>query len=171
MDIQTVQMLDEYNRHVNKEMNAIIKGLNAEQWNRKFGGYFPSIHALCNHIYICDFNWLKRFSKLREFEFVKDTLFNKSIGFDAVAIGPIKDYIAKREALDEHIGKFVKEIKEEDLGKKLKYVDSEGNEYNIIFGVLIFHIFNHATHHRVMISLYLEEMGIANDYSNLVEIL
>lgn len=171
MDIQTVQMLEEYNRHVNKSMNEIIGGLRPEQWNQKFHGYFPSVHALCNHIYICDFNWLKRLSKLREFEFIEDALFNKAIGFDAVAIGPVVDYVKKREELDGHMSRFVKEIKEEDLEKKLRYTDSKGNEYNRMFGGLILHVFNHATHHRGMISLYLEEMGIANDYSNLVDIL
>jgi uncharacterized damage-inducible protein DinB len=35
-------------------------------------------------------------------------------------------------------------------------------------GLKLWHIFNHQTHHRGMISLYLDMMGIDNDFSGLL---
>ena len=66
---------------------------------------------------------------------------------------------------------FVNEIAPEDLDRYLEYVDSHGRAYKRVFGGLVLHVFNHQTHHRGMISIYLENMGIANDYSNLSETL
>ena len=57
------------------------------------------------------------------------------------------------------------------MGLNLTYMDSRGDEYKKNFGGLIIHMFNHQTHHRGMISIYLEELGIANDFSNLNSIL
>jgi uncharacterized damage-inducible protein DinB len=46
-------------------------------------------------------------------------------------------------------------------------VDSHGKLYKRLFGGLIVHCFNHQTHHRGMISIYLDSLGIDNDFSNL----
>jgi len=53
----------------------------------------------------------------------------------------------------------------------LTYIDSHGNEYTKNFGGLIIHMFNHETHHRGMISLYLENLGIDNDFNSFNQIL
>ena len=42
-----------------------------------------------------------------------------------------------RNELDEKINVFVSELRNEDLGRKLKYVDSHGKEYERNFGGLI----------------------------------
>ena len=61
------KVLVKYNRITNELMGKIIKEMTEEEWNKNFNGYFTSIHELCSHIYICDFNWLKRFKLLRNF--------------------------------------------------------------------------------------------------------
>jgi uncharacterized damage-inducible protein DinB len=33
---------------------------------------------------------------------------------------------------------------------------------------LLIHLFNHETHHRAMVSIYLEMLGKANDYNNVL---
>ncbi len=171
MEIKTLELLARYNSITNNKMNEIILGLSTEKWGKEFKGYFNSIKSLCNHIYISDFTWLKRFSALRKFKYIDDVSFQKTINFTEMIIGTIQSYSEMRNGLDEKINVFVGEVRNEDLEKKLKYVDSHGKEYERNFGGLILHMFNHETHHRGMISIYLEEMGIANDYSNLMEIL
>ena len=76
-----------------------------------------------------------------------------------------------RNKIDNIINIFVNEVKIEDIEKELKFTDSHGKEHKKNFGGLVLHMFNHETHHKGMISIYLEEMGIANNYSNLMEIL
>ena len=171
MDLKTIKFLADYNSVANNKMNGLIRNLSEEQWNKKFGGYFSSIRSLCNHLYICDFNWLKRFSLLRPFDYIKDNIFKTIYKFDAHAFKDKEEYIYKREELDKYIKKFVEEVKEEDLDKYLLYKDSHNDEHNQEFGLVILHAFNHQTHHRGMISIYLEEMNIENDYSNIMDII
>ncbi|HCM25844.1 MAG: hypothetical protein A2Z99_13475 [Treponema sp. GWB1_62_6] len=171
MDTQTIKLLAEYNATANGSMNAFFTTLSDEQWKKEFRGFFNSLKSMCNHVYIGDFNWLKRFSGLRKFGFIENPIFERNIKFDETVADSVKDFIAMRNALDSRISRFADEVKTEDLDKDLIYLDSHGNEYRRNFGGLILHMFNHETHHRGMISLYLEELGIANDYSNLAAIL
>lgn len=171
MDLYSIKLFARYNEITNIKMNEIISELSSEQWERQFNGYFNSIKSMCNHIYICDFNWLKRFSNLRPFKFISNSMFKQTLGFDEVVLESIQDYKEKRDKLDISINEFVNELRGEDIEKDLKYIDSHGKEYKRNFGGLILHMFNHETHHRGMISIYLEEMEIANDYSNLMDML
>jgi len=167
MVIETVQLFAKYNAATNRKMNAILSSLTVDQWKKEFGGFFKSVEALCNHIYIADFNWLKRLSGLRSFSYIKAPLFHRSIAFDQMLFGNVDEYISMRDGLDEQVTGFAGELRNDDLAMELKYLDSRGNEFTKNFGGLIMHMLNHQTHHRAMISLYLEEMGIANDYSSL----
>ena len=68
--------------------------------------------------------------------------------------------------MDQIFIEFVNELKEEDLGKYLKFTNSKGIEMERRMKSLITHVFNHETHHRGMISLYLEMLGKENSYSD-----
>lgn len=171
MDLYSIKLFAMYNERTNIKMNEIISELSNIQWERQFNGYFNSIKSMCNHIYIGDFNWLKRFSNLRQFKYIRNGIFKQTIRFDEAVLESIQDYKEKRGKLDICINEFVNELKREDLEKDLKYIDSHGKEYKRNFGGLILHMFNHETHHRGMVSIYLEEMKIANDYSNLMDML
>jgi uncharacterized damage-inducible protein DinB len=104
---------------------------------------------------------------LGEFRFIKHDVFKKEIKFGEVVIGDTEQYLQSRVELDEIIEQFANELTAEDLTKRLKYKDPHGNEHDNPFGGMILHMFNHETHHRGMISVYLEQLGIENDYSNL----
>jgi len=171
MDTQTVKLLAKYNAETNAQMNKIISGISNDQWEMKFKGYFNSIKLMCNHVYIGDFTWLQRFSRLRSFDYAKNPVFAKQIKFSEVVVGNVGEYLALRKELDNLIIRFADEVAALDFEKNLAYVDSHGTKYEKNFGGLILHAFNHQTHHRGMISLYLEEMGIANDYSNMGNLL
>jgi uncharacterized damage-inducible protein DinB len=171
MDKSTIQFLAKYNELTNVKMDSYIKNLSEEDWKRKFGGYFNSIQSLCNHLCIGDFVWLKRFSLLREFEYIKDDFFLKEIKFGTHAFENKEQYLDLRKKIDSYYNKFSAEVREDDCVKKLIYKDSHGDEHVQDFGLVVLHVFNHQTHHRGMISLYLEELGIPNDYSNIMDII
>jgi uncharacterized damage-inducible protein DinB len=61
---------------------------------------------------------------------------------------------------------FINELSEDDLKMMLKFTDSEGNKLERKMESLITHVFNHETHHRGMISLYLEMLGKENSFSD-----
>jgi uncharacterized damage-inducible protein DinB len=168
MDTQVAKLLADYNKKTNEEMNRLIERLSPEQWDREFGGHFGSIHALCSHLYIADFNWLKRFRNLREFDYLNHDSFRIELGWTSSPFVGQADYLAKRSSLDLRFLELVSEISDEDFGKTLVFKTSKGIEQKRNFGGTILHVFNHQTHHRGMISLYLDSLGIENDYSNLI---
>jgi uncharacterized damage-inducible protein DinB len=130
------------------------------------------VRSLCSHLYVCDFNWLKRFSALRDFVLLKEPLFNREpYSFKDVLFEKKEEYLSKRPELDDKITAFVNELSEEDINARLKYADSSGNPYEKSFGGLLLHSFNHGTHHRGMISLYLELLGRDNDFNSISKVL
>ncbi len=80
----------------------------------------------------------------------------------------IKEYKEKRQVLDGVFFQLADEVDNDDFLHILNYSNLKGILQQRNFGGIISHVFNHQTHHRGMISLYLEMLGKENDYSNLV---
>ena len=168
MDKETITLFAKYNQTANCAMNEIIKTLTPMEWDKDLGGYFKSVHALCSHLYICDFNWLKRYSKYRNFEVFGKSFFNREMySFSEVIFNDIAEYLSGREELDEWIIHFVSELTDSELMGMLTYTDSSGVDYKWFFGGLVMHSLNHDTFHRGMLSLYLEMLGKENDFGSL----
>lgn len=168
MNIETVKLLAHYNSGVNSAMNKIISTLSPEEWDQTIGGYFKSMHGLCSHLFIGDQNWLNRFKNIKAFSYFNNSIFDKVYNFSEIPFTTIAEYQEKREILDTAFMKLAEEVVNEDLSKILQYKNMRGVEQNRVFGGVILHVFNHQTHHRGMISLYLEMLGRENDFSNLV---
>ena len=171
MQKDVITMFANYNKSVNEVMNGFIKTLSADEWEKPLGGYFTSIHSLCSHIYICDFNWLKRFNNLRSFKTLGDPFFGGSYSFTETIFGDIGEYLIKRPDLDSRIISFIEELTSDDLGTVLKYTDSHGRHLEKKSGVCVFQFLNHEIHHRGMISVYLEMLGKENDFCSFVQYL
>jgi len=170
MDIKTCKLLAQYNQMVNQKMDSIICNLSNTQWNWEFAGYFKTIKQLCSHIYIVDYNWLKRFGQFRDFQFIRDPLFDQNLNYSSKLFEDIADYIFKRNELDKKLIMFTDEVTESDLEKIISFANAKGEMVNKHAGGSILHIFNHQTHHRGMISVYLDMMKIDNDFSGLLQL-
>jgi uncharacterized damage-inducible protein DinB len=170
MDRAVVDLLVEYNRGANEKMNAVIKTLTAEEWNRDLGGFFKSIRALCSHLYVCDYLLLRRYFGLRDFKLSRDAFFSREYSFFDLLFPEVEEYLAARVEMDGKIGDFCAELTERDFARTLRFADSHGTPLEKNFGGAVLHGFNHETHHRGMISLYLEQMGKANDFSSLMQV-
>jgi uncharacterized damage-inducible protein DinB len=168
-DIYT--LLARYNQGANEKMNGYIQALTDEEWNREFKGYFKSIREICSHVYVGDFSWLKRFENLREFKSLKDPFFSKTLSFQETLFPGKEDYLAQRPELDKRIIAVVGETLEEDYQRVLKYANSQGKTFEKNFGAVLLQVFNHETHHRGMVSLYLELLGKENDFSSLLSLI
>ncbi|MDR1932814.1 MAG: DinB family protein [Spirochaetales bacterium] len=170
MDKTVVDLLVKYNSTVNEKMNAIIKTLTPDEWNRDLGGFFKSVRALCSHLYVSDYLLLKRYFNLRDFKLGADAFFSREYKFLDLLFPEVDEYISARTELDGKIRDFCAELTGEDFTHVLKFVDSRGTPLEKNFGGALLHGFNHGTHHRGMISLYLEQMGKANDFSPLMQV-
>ena len=168
MTPDAVKLLAQYNAHANTEMGRVLAQLTDEEWNRVMGGYYPSIRSLCFHLFIVDFTWLRRFANLRPFAYTKHPIFQGNPTWGGLLFPSFLDYDADRKALDECLTKFAEEVTPEDLPNRLHYKDFKGIDQARKMGGLILHMFNHQTHHRGMISLYLDMLGKENDFSSLL---
>jgi uncharacterized damage-inducible protein DinB len=171
MAIYHLDILAGYNREANKKMDAVIKTLSEAEWNKNFPGYFKSVHELCSHIYICDYAWLVRYKGLRDFTSLRSDFFNKNYRFDETIFSGRDEYLAMRPELDDKIIAFADELSPADLEKQLTYTNSEGVTHTRSMEGCILHLMNHETHHRGMISLYLEMLGKANDFNSVSSVL
>jgi uncharacterized damage-inducible protein DinB len=166
MQTDTAKIVAVYNQAANAKMNDIIKTLSVEEWGKALGGYYPSIRSLCVHLFTGDISWLKRFSNIREFAAAKDPLISAEYNRETL-FPSVEEYLGARAKLDEILISFAKELTDGDLAKNLEYSNPKGDKIVKNFGGCILHTFNHDTHHRGMISLYLEFLGKANDFNSL----
>ena len=164
----TVKLLARYNLHANTEMGLIFSRLSDGEWNQGLGGYFPSIRSLCSHLFIGDFSWLQRFATLRPFAYARHPLFAKPMGWGDLLFPTFREYKSERKLLDEQFLAFAEEVQAADLSQRLRYQNWKNVDQDRDFGGLILHVFNHQTHHRGMVSLYLDLLGKENDFSNLI---
>jgi uncharacterized damage-inducible protein DinB len=171
MQKEVISLFVHYNESVNGAMNNIIKTLSPEEWNKPLGGFFPSVRSLCSHIYICDFNWLKRFKNVRQFTSLDDSFFDNSYSFKETLFEDMGEYLAKRPDMDSRMTAFADELTDADMVSVLTYTDSTGQSHKRNFGGTMLQFLNHETHHRGMISLYLEMLGRENDFSSLAQVL
>jgi uncharacterized damage-inducible protein DinB len=169
MDKNTFELLAKYNMEVNQQMNDIIKALSEEEWNKKFSGYFKSIHELCSHIFIADYRMFKNFKSVCVMDNLNDTYFNEKYTYKETLFDSINEYITKRVELDNILVDFVKKMTSTDLNKNIKHITSNGVGLDKKLELFLMTIFNHETHHRGMISLYLEMLGKENDYSRFID--
>ena len=169
MDKNMFEHLSKYNKEVNQKMNEIIRTLSEEEWDKQFSGYFKSIHELCSHIFIADYKMFKRFRQTCIQKSIRDTFFDKEHTYKETLFKNINEYITKRMELDNIIIDCVKEFSQNDLNRDIEYTNSNGITLNKKLKLLLMTIFNHETHNRGMISLYLEMLGKENDYSRFID--
>jgi uncharacterized damage-inducible protein DinB len=168
MTSDTVKLLARYNRHANVEMGRICEGLSDEEWNRALGGYYPSIRALCSHVFQSDITWLRRFATLRPFRYGEHPVFQRPLVWGELLFPTYADYAPERQVADDLLSQFADEVTAEDLSQRLRYKNLRGVDQDRVLGGLVMHVFNHQTHHRGMVSLYLDMLGKQNDFSNLM---
>lgn len=168
MTTDTVKLLARYNRHANAEMGRLLAGLSVEEWNQALGGYYPSIRAIGSHIFQGDVTWLKRFGTLRPFRYLDHPIFQRTLTWGELLFPTFADYERDRQVVDDLLTRFAEEVIPEDFPQTLRYKNYQGVEQARQFGGLVLHLFNHQTHHRGMVSLYLDMLGKPNDFSNII---
>jgi uncharacterized damage-inducible protein DinB len=159
-----------YNKNVNQDMMNILKTVPQKKLTQKFKTYYPTIYDTLFHILLSDISWIKRF----EIQFgTYDSLKMTKMGsYDEAKLKEElkrdhKKLFELRETVDGKIENFVKELRDDDYTKVLRYKNYKGEDTEKEMWKVLMQMFNHQTHHRGQISELLDMLGIDNDYSTI----
>jgi uncharacterized damage-inducible protein DinB len=162
------QAYAKYNKNVNQDIISILKTVPQKKLDRKFKTFFPTIYDLLFHILLSDINWMKRFKTL--FGTYESVKMSKMGSYDEAKLkeelkGDYEKLFGLRGKMDEEMGNFIDELKDDDYTRMLRYKNYKGEDTEKEMWKVLMQMFNHATHHRGQISGLLDMLGIENDYS------
>ncbi len=127
-----------YNRWANRRLYGAVAQLEPEEISAPRSGFFPSIAKTLNHIVVADRIWMGRFT---------GNLSNHTRLDDA----PYDDFAAltaAREAEDQRIIAFFKDLPQARIESVFEYKNTAGEPKTSEMLPVVAHFFNHQTHHR-----------------------
>lgn len=161
----------EYNKNVNAAVSGLLKRLNAEQFGMKLNAYYPTIAATLLHVMASDAKWLDRLSGFRKTDFDTAALTELKGECEkdhATAFTQRERLFEMRRVLDEEIVALLRAMREADFNKPQTISFGSGT-LTLELWKLLLQWFNHQTHHRGQVSLFLDMLGVENDYSKVVD--
>ena len=168
---KVLDVLVRYNEVTNQEMIKILEGLEPGKLTEDLGSYYGSILGLLNHQLLADVAWLRALgTHLPTLDFVppvvepfpKDRLPPKEL-----YVASLEEFKPIRRDIDALLKRVVETLLEAELDTTLKIEGRHGVHEFKPWRILL-HLFNHQTHHRGGVSLLLDQLGIENDYSNML---
>ncbi|SMH53121.1 DinB family protein [Azospirillum agricola] len=139
-----------YNRWANRRLYETAAQLADAQVREDRGAFFGSVLGTLNHILVADRIWLERIEGGGP----------KPSALDEILHDRLADLRAAREAEDERIIRVVAGQPEERFEAPLAYRNIAGTAYELPFGEVLTHIFNHQTHHRGQAHGLLSQFGL-----------
>jgi uncharacterized damage-inducible protein DinB len=127
-----------YNRWANRRIYGAMAQLDAEEIHAVRSGFFPSIAKTLNHLLVADRIWLGRFAgRPSTHKRLDETLYE-----DFAAL------TAAREAEDQRIIAFFKELPQARIDAIFDYKNMAGDPKSAPMDAVLGHLFNHQAHHR-----------------------
>lgn len=166
-----LQLFSRYNAQANAAVHKVLAAVSPQSllYDQR-GSYFQSIIGLLNHVVLSDLVWLSRFKS--HYPGVR-SLEHRLLPYSRSSLTEIRyetldSFREARVEVDELISAVVDELDEERLVSQFTYTNSKGLARTLDLGGALLHMFNHQTHHRGAIAQVLDELGVENDYSNLL---
>jgi uncharacterized damage-inducible protein DinB len=144
------QMQALYNRVANERIYEACSKLSDEERREQRKGSFGSIHALLNHILLADRIWMSRFEGAGQTTPPLNTVLYDE--FDALRQARVEQ--------DARMEAFFAGTGPEFLTKKLNYRNSKGIECSDDSAMAVAHLFNHQTHHRGQIHVWIAQTAV-----------
>jgi uncharacterized damage-inducible protein DinB len=165
-----LQFFADYNRKTNLELLAILDAQDPALLTRPTGAYYQSILGTLSHVLLTDIVWCTRLAAF-------DAALASSVG-PAPASGPpevvdrvwtgLGAFRTAREQVDRSFVGLTSAVSEQRLGETMHYKNLKGEPQAKPVWVVLLHLFNHQTHHRGQVATLLDQAGVANDYSGIV---
>src|SRR5271170_2035947 len=138
MALTNFRQLADYNHWANRRLYGAALAMPDEQYRRRTGVFFGSLHGTLNHLLLTDRIWLKRITGEGEHP-------NR---LDAILFEDLNDLLRARMTEDARLKRVVGGYSEADLGKPLSYQTTSGKPHQQALQDILLHLFNHQTHHR-----------------------
>lgn len=147
-----------YNSWMNRKLYNAIQGLSDDQRKLDRDLYFKSIHDTLNHLLVVDRLWLHRLTGgAAQFAAPDQHLYSD---FEALVID--------RLHTDSKLIEMVEGMTESDLSQPFGYYNTRGQLIEHQKSKLLFHVFNHQTHHRGQVTAALSQLGVDYGVTDLI---
>lgn len=156
-------LMADYNLRMNAQLFAAAKTLTDDQVCSDMGAYFDSILGTLNHVIVGDLIWLLRFASHSDGYTSLAQLSGLPVpkSLDHQLYANLGSLAATRIQVDTSIKQWLlNEVDEADFSKPLIYKNTKGVVSERAFAELVFHLFNHQTHHRGQVTTLLNQQGV-----------
>ena len=133
------QMFAGYNAWCNERLYDAAAQVPDAAYRTDRGAFFKSLHGTLNHLLVGDRIWMQRLTGKGD---VAPTL-------DSILYDDFASLRAARRAEDKRISTYIAELREDDLGKTIRYrTFVKPQDIEQVLAPALAHFFNHQTHHR-----------------------
>jgi uncharacterized damage-inducible protein DinB len=155
-------LLARYNQWMNEKLYAAAARLPEADVRTDRGAFFGSLAGTLHHLILADTIWLQRFAAhpVRWAALDPVRTLPAPTGLAEQSPPPLPAQWERRQLLDEAIGAWFHELREEHLDQTLSYRRLNGETYRKRLGSVLLHFFNHQTHHRGQASTLLSQLGV-----------
>jgi uncharacterized damage-inducible protein DinB len=165
------ELLAKYNKITNQDMIKVLEGVGSIKLKEDLGSYYGSILGLLNHHLLADIGWIRALgTHIDSLNFVPPLLER----FPTSRLPPkelvwtnLEEYKSVRGEIDDLLERVIKMLDASQYATILTIEGRRGKMEYITWRILL-HLFNHQTHHRGGVSVLLDQLGVENDYSNLL---
>lgn len=170
---QHLKLMATYNEWMNTQVYDAASKLSTAELVADKGAYFGSIYGTLNHIVVADTIWLKRFATHPSSTATLAVMVALPMPerLDQVMFDDLEGLKAHRQWLDSVIINWVAALTDEDLETVLSYHNTKGVPAIHSFSSLLFHFFNHQTHHRGQVTTLLSQAGLDIEVTDLLALI
>jgi uncharacterized damage-inducible protein DinB len=148
--LKRFRMFADYNRWANAKIYAAAQTLSDAEYRENKGAFFGSLHNTLNHLLVADRVWMHRFTGAGA----------APQSLSGVLYDDLPALKAARETEDRRIIRWIDGLDEAALANTVTYTAiSTPVTISQPLDALLFHFFNHQTHHRGQCHMTLTALG------------
>jgi uncharacterized damage-inducible protein DinB len=133
------EMFAAYNAWANQRLYDAASRIKDEDYRADRGAFFGSLHGTLNHLLVGDRIWMRRFTGDGE----------EPRELDAILYEDFNELREARSREDDRIISYIRSLTEADLAGIVRYRTMRNPaDIEQYLAPLLFHFFNHQTHHR-----------------------
>jgi uncharacterized damage-inducible protein DinB len=136
-----------FNRWANRRLYEACNAVTPKQWKTSLAGAFGNLRDTLAHVAEVDLLWLARAGR------------QLPASVKAGAAIDLATLAEQRRAIDDALVLWTEVLGEDDLDRRLSYVDTEGVARDTPLGLALAHLFDHQTFHRGEASAMLAALG------------